>query len=281
MYGKKSRKIKGFIALFALAKYIIISTGEDKMSYVRTICRAGKTKEYGFYFSRKYHDKNKSPEKEKRAEKEKETSEAQKKVNLRQLERKLTRIMNENFSGKDKYVTWSFQKEKRPKTKEELKEIIQKLLRKIRAVYKKEKLVFKYIWVAERGEKGATHIHMVMNNICMDKIIKLWDYGWITIKPLDSSGQYRKLAGYFIKYSSKTLKTEKELQGKRYNCSKNLKRPQMDVKPILKRNTFKTDIKVPKGWYLDKESVRQGIHEITGYEFLFYTLIKCEKAEKD
>ena len=41
----------------------------------------------------------------------------------------------------------------------------------------------------------------------------------------------------------------------------------------MRESYFKKDIRVPEGWYLDKESVREGITE-DGYEFFYYTLIK-------
>ncbi len=55
---------------------------------------------------------------------------------------------------------------------------------------------------------------MVVNDVDMRKIEKLWKFGYVTSKPLDSSGQYRKLAEYFIKYMQKTRRTTKQIQKK-------------------------------------------------------------------
>lgn len=56
------------------------------MPYIKSVCRAGKTKEIAKYYTRRYHPKG-----EKRAPKENLTTEQQKKVNERCTVRKLTR----------------------------------------------------------------------------------------------------------------------------------------------------------------------------------------------
>ena len=172
------------------------------MPYRHETCRAGKTKQHTFYYATRTDTKEGS-----RRQKENKTSEAQKKVNSRQAIKKLTWILNENFDSTSLYITWSYEKDKRPAGKEELRADVDKLLRDIRKVYKAAGDVAKYVWVAEVGERGAAHVHMVLNAIEIAKLKKCWDKGWITIKPLDESGQYRKLASYFVKYSEKTMRT--------------------------------------------------------------------------
>lgn len=236
------------------------------MPYIKSICRAGKTKEIAKYYTRRFHSKG-----EKRNRKEKVTTKRQQKINDRQLVRKLTYILNENFDDSSRYVTFSYRKENRPDV-ELMKNHKRELLKKMRKVYKSEGRELKYVETAEVGEKGAMHLHMVINDVDMRKIERLWKFGYVTSKPLDSSGQYRKLAEYFIKYMQKTRGTTKQIQTKAYNCSRNLKRPK-PKKRIMRGSCFKKDIRVPEGWYLDKESIREGITE-DGYEFFYYTLVK-------
>ena len=180
------------------------------MPYRHETCRAGKTKQHTYYYAARTDTKEGS-----RRQKENKTSEAQKKVNSRQAVKKLTWIFNENYDGTSLYVTWSYAKEKRPAGKEELRADVEKLLRDIRKEYKAVGDVVKYVWAAEVGERGATHIHMVLNAIEIARLKKCWDKGWIDIKPLDDSGQYRKLASYFVKYSEKTMKTCVGFSGRR------------------------------------------------------------------
>lgn len=243
------------------------------MPYIKETCTAGKTKEFNYYYSYHVHQKG-----EKRRKKAEKTCEAQKKVNLRQAVKKLTRILNANFSQDDYYLTLKYKKEERPQTKEELRDHIDKYLRDMRRIYKKVGTVFKYVWVAEVGERGAVHVHIVVSGIDFRLIKNIWEHGFVTCEPMREDGQYRKLAEYFVKYSEKTLSTTGELQGKRYNSSKNLIIPEPEKKKCLK-DRYREKIVIPKGYYLDADSVRSGIHEITGWEYFFYTVVKLE--EKD
>lgn len=250
------------------------------MPYKREICKAGLTKQFTYYYSIRADTKEGS-----RRKKANKTCEAQKKVNSRQAEKKLTWILNENFDGTCLYITFSYDEKKRPKSRVELRADVDKLLRMLRAEYKKAGKVFKYVWVAEVGERGAVHIHMCMNRIDSSVLKKVWKKGWITIKPMDDSGQYRRLAGYFIKYSEKTMKTCEGFSNKRYNSSKNLKIPKPDRKTISSRNAYSHKIPIPSGWYLDKDSIREAWHEVTGFMYFTYTLVKDsgkrQKNEKE
>lgn len=237
------------------------------MPYIKQTCKAGKTKEFSFYYSTTYDKKGGS-----RKKKQNKTKEAQKKVNDRQAERRLTRILNANFDGSCDYITFSYAEDKRP-TKEQLRKDIDHLLRDMRKLYRKEGQEMKYVWVPEIGERGATHIHITVNSIDHRKLKQLWDKGWISIKPMDDSGQYRRLANYFMKYSAKTMKTTNGLMGKRYASSKNLIIPEPEKHPIRSRNAYNHKIDIPSGWYLDKDSIKEAWHEVTGYMYFTYTLI--------
>ena len=239
------------------------------MPYKHEICKAGKTKQHTFYYAPRSDMKGGS-----RKAKENKTSEAQKKVNSRQAVKKLTWILNENYDGTSLYVTYSYDKEKRPAGKDELRKDADKLLRDIRKTYKKAGSEAKIVWVPEVGERGATHIHMVLNDIDTKLLKKCWNKGWITIKPMDDSGQYRRLAEYFVKYSEKTMKTCEGLINKRYGSSRNLKIPQPQKTTCKSKNAYSHTIEIPQGWYLDKDSIREAWHEVTGFMYFTYTLIK-------
>lgn len=64
--------------------------------------------------------------------------------------------------------------------------------------------------------------------------------------------------------------------GKRWNCSKNLVRPEPEYRIISDREYFKKEPKAIKGYYVDKNSVSMGVHspEYYGYGYLRYTLVK-------
>lgn len=237
------------------------------MPYMKMTCRAGKTKEIA-----KYYTYWLQLEGRKRSPRVNPTTEQQQKINDRHLVKRLTRLLNANFDENCWYITFDYKKEQRPESIEVLHKQEQKLLRDLRKIYKKENAVFKYVWTAEVGKRGGAHIHMVVSPIDIRLLKNIWQYGWTTIKPMDSSGQYRRLAEYFIKYFQKTRDTDEQIQKKSYNPSKNLIRPVPKKKP-MRGKKFSYEIKVPKGWYLDKDSVRQGI-TADGYEFQYYTIIK-------
>lgn len=237
------------------------------MPYMKMTCRAGKTKEIAKYYTYWLQTEGR-----KRSPRVNPTTEQQQKINDRHLVKRLTRLLNANFDENCWYITFDYKKEQRPESVEVLHKQEQKLLRDLRKIYKKENAVFKYVWTAEVGKRGGAHIHMVVSSIDIRLLKNIWPYGWTTIKPMDSSGQYRRLAEYFIKYFQKTRDTDEQMQKKSYNPSKNLIRPVPKKKP-MRGKKFSCEIKVPRGWYLDKDSVRQGI-TADGYEFLYYTIIK-------
>lgn len=77
------------------------------------------------------------------------------------------------------------------------------------------------------------------------------------------AGNHSVYAGYLV-------------QRKRWNCSKNLVRPEPEYHIISDREYFKKEPKAIKGYYVDKNSVSMGVHspEYYGYGYLRYTLVK-------
>lgn len=69
------------------------------------------------------------------------------------------------------------------------------------------------------------------------------------------------------------------MQGKRWNCSKNLVRPEPEIRVITDRQWFKAEPREIKGYYVDKDSVSKGVHspEYYGYGYFRYTLVKLEE----
>lgn len=240
------------------------------MPYVKEICVAGNTIEIIKYYSPRHYAKG-----EKRAKKENLTNEAQKKVNIRKAIKELRRLMNHNFRDGDYLVRLDFFRKQSPTGSEQMQELMKKYIRKLRNEFRKTEQELKYIYVKEIGPKGGRHIHMMMSKCDLDLIRKCWPYGGIHVDPLNTDGQYRKVAEYFVKYSSKTEETEGKLIGKRWYASRNLIRPTVE-KRVISANSFRKQIREKKGYILDKTSVVSGISEITGYEYFSYTLIKAD-----
>ncbi|MCM1192917.1 MAG: hypothetical protein NC123_15585 [Butyrivibrio sp.] len=246
------------------------------MPYIIETCVAGKTYEVCKYYSYRYHAKG-----EKRSKKEKPSSAAQKKVNNRKAEKELRRLMNENFRDGDSLVRLDFNKMHYPAGSREIQKAMSAFFKKLRQIFREQGRELKYIYVKEIGKRGGRHVHIIMSKVDTDMLLECWPFGGIHLDPLNSDGQYAKIAAYFIKYAAKTEETEGKLIGKRWNPSRNLRRP-VPKKKVVYADSFRTkSIRLPAGYYLDKESVREGISEFTGYEYFSYTLIKIIRADKE
>lgn len=82
------------------------------------------------------------------------------------------------------------------------------------------------------------------------------------------------------------LKDPNALQGKRWNSSKNLRKPTILRKEPIKDKGWYNKIarlpkKLEKSYYLDGDSVREGIHEKTGYTFFTYTFVRINQTWKE
>lgn len=250
------------------------------MPYVERVTKAGKTIEVDRFYTSRYNKPG-----IKRGNKVKATPEAQKKVNTRKAERVLRLILAENYQDGDLHIDFGYIRKKGEpnRTKEEMRRDADVFLRELRKAYKKEGRELKYIHVMEIGEKGARHHHLVINYIDTRLVQAAWKKAYpanskIHFHPLDTNGDYSRLAAYLIKYTDKTVGTDEGLQGKRWNCSKNLRRPEPQYRIIKDRNQFSTEPKPIKGYYIDKDSIEVGVHspEFCGYGYLSYRMVRLE-----
>lgn len=241
------------------------------MPYIKEVCVAGDTIEVCKYYTYRIGVKG-----EKRAKREKPTSEAQKRVNQRKAEKDLRRSMAANFRNGDALVRLDFRK--RPVGSEEMQGLMAKMIRKLRREYAKEGKILKYIYVKEVGPKGSRHIHMMLSKEGMDileVLLRCWPHGNIHIDPVNTAPQFSKIASYFIKYAAKTEETEGRLIGKRWYASRNLTKSKV-TKRIIRSNHFRETVMKKEGYILEKDSVKSGISEFTGFQYFSYTLLRWE-----
>lgn len=240
------------------------------MPYIKEICMAGKILEVRKYYTLRYNCRG-----EKRGERCRHTCECQQKVNYRNAERKLRRLMNANFTDETgMLVTFTYLPKNRPQDSAEMQNDARNLLKKLRKVFKGNEDILKYIYVKELGKRGAAHIHMLMTICGIKELKQCWAKGGVRIDPLWSKGDYSNIARYFIKYAAKTEETEGRLIGKRWNSSRNLKQP-IVIKKVVRANTFSQRIPDKKGYILNPDSVREGYTE-AGYKYFSYTMYKNE-----
>jgi len=170
----------------------------------------------------------------------KATSEVQARLNERNSAKRLTRLAHANFTERDIALHLTYNDENLPTDESVALKDVQKFLRKLKVIYKESSMELKYIWVCEKGEKSKrVHHHLILNSISVDKqylqkfckrhglkedetslreIIEfLWDKGFANTKRLRFGDNGIEGLSHYM--------TKQKLFFKRFNTSKNLKKP--------------------------------------------------------
>lgn len=186
-------------------------------------------------------------------------------VNERNAQKKLQRLMCANFSRKngDLFVTFTYEG---PVTEAEALKGERNLLDRIKRLRKRKGLPeLKYIAVTEK--QSQWHIHLIMNGgITLEELKELWGTRGrrLHISTLDDSDGFTGLARYLTEGhkpkknaqgedAKKNVKQERRKGQRRWHASRNLK------KPVIKREEIKRlprrgEPKPPKGYRLIPDS---------------------------
>jgi len=186
----------------------------------------------------------------KRRGKCKPTSNIQARLNQKNAERRVTRLIHNNFTVYDLALHLTYRKE--PDSMEEAEKNLTNFLRRLKRAYAKRGLEFKYIKTTEYGEKsGRVHHHVIISGgLDRDGIERMWGFGYANTKRLQFTDEgVTGLAHYIVK--DKT-------QYRRWSGSRNLVQPQ----PII------TDGKITVE---EIERIEQNIEEHNEYD-LFESL---------
>ncbi len=231
------------------------------MPYIMRTVKAGNTKEITKYYSARYGRKHR------RLENRAETEEKQKRVNENNAEDKLRWLINSNFKKDDLFILLTYAGD--APEPEEAARALAAFLRKLRKEYRKRGKELKYIAVTEYEAKRIHH-HVIANDIDYKIISSLWTAGQARFETTYSDDFY-KLAHYLVKETNRTYK-DKQASSKRWNASKNLKKPEIE-KEIVKADSWR---KVPQ----DKDGYKVQVDSIVnsfdyyGYPYQKYTMIK-------
>ena len=238
------------------------------MAYFKTSIQAGATIEVTKSYTKRAGVKE-------RGDKEQPTPEEIAKVNELNAERTLRLKINANFVTDDPFITLTYRKDERP-TPAEAKKNIKKMIDSLRVEFKKLGEELKYINVTEYQNK-AIHHHLLINHIegqDVSKMVrKLWKFGRPDFKYLDDTGQYKDLAAYLIKETAKTYKENDGGHKQRYSCSRNLIMPTPKTEIIKKAVKWLPDPKPIKGYYIDRDTIYNGVDPFTGRQYQKYTMI--------
>lgn len=183
----------------------------------------------------------------------KPTSEMQARLNQRNAEKELTRILNANFTEDDISVTLTFRDEFLPDTYEDAEKMALNFLRRVKRLRGKKKLPeLKRVMIPG---PGRFHFHIPLNGGLTDKEIqRLWPYGYCNIihfefdengiegharyiaKQFENEGDIDIFSMFDIdevtgEVTEKEGKAAERRKGKRrYSCSKNIIRPEPEEK---------------------------------------------------
>lgn len=241
------------------------------MAYYKTIIVAGATIEVTKSYTKKIGPKA-------RKGKEKATPEEIERVNQWNAERRLRLKINANFREDDLFITLTYRRDERP-SPEQAKKNITKLINSLRKEFRKAGAELKYVNATEYKNK-AIHHHLLLNHIDgqdVSKMVrKLWRFGRPHFKYLDDTGQYRKLANYLIKETSGTFRENDGGHKQRYSCSRNLIIPQPETEIVKRAAKWSPNPRPIRGYYIDKETVYNGIDPYTGRIYQRYTMVSLE-----
>ena len=247
---------------------------------------------------------------ERRQPRKKATSEQIEKQNQRNRENRVRRLINQNFTNEDYWVTLKYPAGTK-KTVKEMKADFTKFTRKMRYRYQKAAVDFKYIYRMEVGKNGGLHIHLLCNRIEETDLFiqKCWQgHAWITT--LYEEGGYQKLAEYGIKrYAVCDLpsahhkrygtldnyivkKPDDAIKGQlslfpeedredliHYGTSRNMEKPVPIVKEYSRRTVRAIKEKIESGYYMDlatpgfyidKNTIQTGVNPFTGESYIHY-----------
>lgn len=235
-----------------------------------------------------YHDGNYGAPGIERRKRRKATAEEIRKHNQRNKEKVCRWKLREHFEENDLYLTLTFKPEYRPANMEEAVKIWRKVCGTLRKHYKKHDIDFKWIRNIEVGTRGAWHIHVVMKNCpgIIEALKRAWAIGTrkdkrilgsVLIKPMDTEGEFEKLAAYM----TKSPETDKRLSESSYSTSRNIPVPEPKERKYSRWESFegKEPRIVPKGWYVDKNSIVEG-YTCAGYPFRRFQLLPLEKNHR-
>lgn len=125
----------------------------------------------------------------KRKKKCKPTSAIQERLNQRNAEKKLTRLIHNNFDENDIALHMTYRPGEEPESEEGAQRDVRNFLRRLKRRYAKLGIELKYISCTEYGKRnGRVHHHLILSGgLSRDEIEQLWGKGYANSKRLQFS----------------------------------------------------------------------------------------------
>lgn len=163
----------------------------------------------------------------KRRRKCRPTRAIQARLNQKNAEKKLTRIVRLNFGADDISMTATYRQGLAPETAEQAQRDAQNFVKKLRRMYRKAGRELKYVYATECGRNGNWHHHFILSGgMDRDALERAWGKGYANSRRLQiEEDGLAGLSRYIVK--------ERRFY-KRWSGSRNLLRPE----PILSDGTI-------------------------------------------
>lgn len=221
-----------------------------------------------------YHSPGARPPDQKRGERRKPTPEEMQRNNQMARTRKAKLLIMENFSPGDYHTILTFAPDQRPGSEEECKRLFRNFRDRMKRAYRAAGQQMKWVANIEVGSRGAWHIHLIINRIQGTDILldKHWPYGRprnIIIR--DAAGMV-PLAAYVSKESTVKDPDGSETKIKGFSHSRNLRIPRGKKKVLKRWETWKKDVRIPKGYEILKGSLEEWTGQ-DGYPHREYVLL--------
>lgn len=233
-----------------------------------------------------YHDGRYGAPGSKRKEKQKPTREQMEKVNQWNKSKRARHRLRMYFKvGQDWFTTLTYRKEERPPDMKTVKQHFRKFYTAIRKEFRKRNCELRWIRNIECTSTGNWHIHLVITDLPGTNIIKIMNQLWPHGKVKDpqllyEKGELKDLADYITK-DERTKKEyvsdgvfDHKITEADYSSSRNMPLPEPKV-DYLKR--WRKEIRPKEGFYVDKNTVFEGINQFTGHNYRHYTMIRINR----
>ena len=213
-----------------------------------------------------------------RRPKEKPTSEAVKKNNQRRKQRECSRMVEKYFNDDDLALTLTWSAEKRPESMKEAVKIFGQLARYLKREYGKRLYELFWIMNIEKGPRGGWHVHLLVNRIDgAEHMINSWwtaKCGGVFQQYYHNWEEQGKDIGEYI---SKTKESSDEVVETSWGHSRTVQKVPPE-ETVITRQRMTDRPRVPKGWYLVKDSEYSG-ETIHGYPFRTYKIRRLKPVK--
>ncbi|MDR3363910.1 MAG: hypothetical protein LBS91_03025 [Clostridiales Family XIII bacterium] len=178
-------------------------------------------------------------------------------------------LINHNFSDADFYLTLTYQGEAPGAL--EARAQIDKFLRSLRDLYGRLGLPLKWVAATEYENKRIHHHLVISGGAGREQVAALWPHGFTRSARLYTHGDYRPLAAYLIKETSKTFREPGAACRQRLRHSRNCAMPETRVERVKREEIGEP--KIPKGYAIEAGSDYTCENPTTGEQIRSYILV--------